>query len=156
MGRACVVSSVPSSPAVVHTRQMCHTYRATPGSVQHARHAVLRFATEAGAHAEAIRAICLAVSEACANVAVHAYRDRVSPGEMVVAASETDGDLSVSVVDHGLGLAPRADSPGIGMGMPLMSQLSDKLEVQTSEGEGTEICMKFSLGRPNLTLAACA
>ena len=75
---------------------------------------------------------------------------------MVVAASEADGDLSVSVVDHGLGLAPRPDSPGIGMGMPLMSQLSDKLEVQTSDGAGTEICMKFSLGaRPSLTLAAC-
>ena len=63
----------------------------------------------------------------------------------------------MSVVDHGLGLAHAPDSPGIGMGMPLMSQLSDKLEVQTSEGAGTEICMKFSLGaRPSLTLAACA
>ena len=68
---------------------MRHVYRATPGAVGHARHAVLQFATEAGAHAEAIRAICLAVTEACANVAVHAYRDWVSPGEMVVAASQT-------------------------------------------------------------------
>lgn len=135
---------------------MRQVYPATPGSVGHARHAVLEFAAEAGAHADAVRAICLAVTEACANVAVHAYRDRAAPGEMVVAATETAGDLSVSVVDHGMGLTPRPDSPGIGMGMPLMSQLSDKLEVQTSEGTGTSICMRFSLrGRPNLTLATC-
>jgi anti-sigma regulatory factor (Ser/Thr protein kinase) len=135
---------------------MRQVYEATPGSVGHARHAVSEFATEVGAHAEAVRAICLAVTEACANVAVHAYRDRVAPGEMVVAASEADGDLSVSVVDHGLGLTPRPDSPGIGMGMPLMSQLSDKLEVQTSEGTGTSICMRFNLrARPSLTLAHC-
>ena len=143
-----------SSPAAADTRQIRHVYRATPSAVGHARHAVSEFATEVGAHAEAVRAICLAVTEACANVAVHAYRDSVSPGEMVVAASEEDGGLSVSVVDHGLGLAPRPDSPGIGMGMPLMSQLSDRFEVQTSDGAGTEICMKFSLGaRPSLALA---
>ena len=70
-----------------------------------------------------VRVVGLAVTEACANVAVHAYRDRPVPGDMVVEAVAGQDQMHVTVVDHGSGLAPRFDSPGIGMGLPLMSQL---------------------------------
>jgi len=131
------------------------TYEATPSSVGHARHSVAELAREIGADDDAIRAISLAVTEACANVVVHAYREAGRAGDLIVTADEVHDGLMVSVLDHGLGVTPRFDSPGIGLGMPLMSQLADKLEVRSSEGAGTEVCMRFSLAsRQRLTLVA--
>lgn len=124
---------------------MRKVYRAAPESVRHARRAVSAFARKIGGNPEEVRAISLAVSEASSNVVDHAYHGRISPGEMVVLASLTGRHLKVQVIDHGVGLAPRFDSPGIGLGLPLLSQLSDKFEVCTSEGGGTEICMQFRL-----------
>ena len=129
-------------------RQMGQVHSATPPSVGRARRAVSEFAGGVGGDSATISAIELAVSEACANVTVHAYRDSDSPGEMVVLASESHGSLEVRVIDHGIGLTPRFDSPGIGMGLPLMSSLADSFEAQSSEEAGTEIRMQFTLGRP--------
>jgi len=106
---------------------------------------VSAFAGEIGGDPRQVGDIALAVTEACANVAVHAYRDADPPGQMEIVATEGEGALKVQVIDHGMGLFPRCDSPGIGLGMPLMSHLSDKFETQTSEGVGTEVCMQFNL-----------
>jgi anti-sigma regulatory factor (Ser/Thr protein kinase) len=137
---------------------MRQSYRATACSVGNARHAVSAFTQELGWDSEAVLAVSLAVTEACANVVVHAYRNHSDPGEMVVVAREADGGLEIQVIDHGLGLAPRIDSPGLGMGMPLMSQLSERFEVQTPFGGGTEVSMRFAppAGPPGrrMTLAA--
>ena len=127
-------------------RQMGQVHSATPSSVGRARRAVSDFAGGVGGDSQTLSAIELAVSEACANVAVHAYRDSASPGDMVVLASESDGSLEVRVIDHGVGLTPRFDSPGIGMGLPLMSRLADSFEAQSSADAGTEIRMQFTLG----------
>lgn len=127
-------------------RQMGQVHRATPGSVGRARRAVSEFAGGIGGDSQTLSAIELAVSEACANVAVHAYRDSASPGDVVVLASESDGSLEVRVIDYGVGLTPRFDSPGIGMGLPLMSRLADSFEAQSSAEAGTEIRMQFTLG----------
>lgn len=126
---------------------MGQVHSATPRSVGRARRAVSQFAGGVGGDSETLCAIELAVSEACANVTVHAYRDSPSPGEMVVLASESDGSLEVQVIDHGVGLTPRFDSPGIGMGLPLMSRLADSFEAQSSAESGTQIRMQFTLAR---------
>ncbi len=123
---------------------MRRTYQATPAATGTARNDVLRFALAMGADPAAINWIAVAVGEACSNVAVHAYRHS-SPGEMIVRASVVGGDLTVQVIDHGVGMTPRFDSPGIGLGLPLMSKLSDSLETKTADGGGTEVCMRFSL-----------
>lgn len=125
-------------------RQMRQAYQATPAAVQSARNGVLRFALAMGADPATTNSIAVAVGEACTNVAVHAYRHS-TPGEMVVSASVVGDDLKVQVTDHGVGMAPRSDSPGIGMGLPLISRLSDALETKTADGGGTEVCMRFSL-----------
>ena len=124
---------------------MGQVHTAEPRSVGRVRRAVSEFAGGVGGDPKTLSAIELAVSEACANVAVHAYRDSASPGDMVVLASESDGSLEVQVIDHGVGLTPRFDSPGIGMGLPLMSRLADSFEAQSSAGAGTEIRMQFTL-----------
>lgn len=125
-------------------REMRQVYEATPAAIGTARNAVLQFALAMGADPSRINSIAVAVGEACANVAVHAYRHS-TPGEMVVSASVVGGDLTVRVIDHGVGMTPRLDSPGIGMGLPLMLKLSDALETKTPDGGGTEVCMRFSL-----------
>ena len=56
--------------------------------------------------------IALAVTEACTNAVVHAYRD--SSGTISVTASHADGAPTVTVRDHGTGMAPRVDTPGSG------------------------------------------
>jgi serine/threonine-protein kinase RsbW/stage II sporulation protein AB (anti-sigma F factor) len=94
-----------------------------------------------GERAEDIR---LAVSEALSNAVVHAYRDRDTPGEMEVNACRCDDTLEVIVRDGGSGMAPRNDSPGLGLGLPVIARMADRVEVHGVEGStGTEIRMCF-------------
>src|SRR4051794_41974832 len=87
--------------------------------------------------------IKLAVTEACTNVVVHAYPN--SEGPMGLRASVDDGVLRVVVVDEGRGILPRADSPGLGLGLPLIATLAESLELGTGANEETEVRMSFRL-----------
>jgi anti-sigma regulatory factor (Ser/Thr protein kinase) len=115
---------------------------ATPDQVSVARRAVGGLAEAAGLDADVRAGVALAVSEACSNVVIHAYAD-TEPGELCVRASAAPGRLTVTVADRGRGMAPRSDSPGIGLGLPLMASLCATLEVRERQGGGTEICMVF-------------
>ena len=92
---------------------------------------------------EGICDIALAVTEACANAVVHAYPDR--PGVFEVRASLSPRGLVVAVRDHGSGMAPRPDSPGLGVGLPVMAAIADGLEIDTPSGAGTTVTMTFAL-----------
>ena len=82
------------------------------------------------------------------NVVVHAYRREDRPGRVELEA-EVDGDsLWVRVRDRGRGLEPRLDSPGLGLGLPLISQMSASREIISPEHGGTEIIMRFDLREP--------
>jgi anti-sigma regulatory factor (Ser/Thr protein kinase) len=86
----------------------------------------------------------LAVSEACTNVVVHAYAgDGNGLLDLDVIASAAR--LELVVRDHGRGMAPRADSPGLGVGLPLIASLADTLELGTAASGGTEVRMSFGL-----------
>src|ERR671932_357762 len=91
---------------------------------------------------DGIGAVRLAVSEAATNAVVHAYRE--TEGRLEVRAHVADGELVVVVADTGSGLAPRPDSPGLGLGMPLMATVPSRFRV-VSRGPGTEIHMAFAL-----------
>ena len=82
------------------------------------------------------------MSEAATNAVVHAYRE--SAGELQVRAFVEARELVVIVCDTGIGLAPRPDSPGLGLGMPLMASVTSSFQV-ASDGAGTEIRMVFAL-----------
>ncbi len=86
----------------------------------------------------------LAVTEACTNVVVHAYPD--GEGPMEVAAAIRDGRLAIAVRDDGRGMLPRPDSPGLGLGLPLIATLSETLELGRGEDDRTEVRMTFRLG----------
>ena len=87
--------------------------------------------------------IKLAVTEACTNVVIHAYPE--SEGPMEVRAILGKEHLSVVVRDEGRGVVPRADSPGLGLGLPLIATLTESLELGTGADDATEVRMTFRL-----------
>lgn len=89
--------------------------------------------------------IRLAVSEACANVVVHAYDDP-GTGLVDVELTTSPGSIEIVVRDQGRGMAPRADSPGLGVGLPLMASLAASLELANPQHGGTEVRMRFTVG----------
>jgi anti-sigma regulatory factor (Ser/Thr protein kinase) len=122
------------------------TYPSTPSGVGAMRREVADFAGRAGMSHDGIGDIQLAVSEAATNAVVHAYRER--EGHLRVSAYVDGTELIVVVADTGSGLAPRPDSPGLGLGMPLMASVTTRFSV-VSRGQGTEVHMAFALpGEP--------
>jgi anti-sigma regulatory factor (Ser/Thr protein kinase) len=91
--------------------------------------------------------IRLAVTEACANVVVHAYPDGRN-GPMEVIASRDEDTLTVLVRDWGRGIEPRPDSPGLGLGLSLIAALADSVQLAHGQVEHTEVRMTFSLSEP--------
>ncbi len=90
----------------------------------------------------------LAVTEACTNAVVHAYPEGEGPLE--VAAFVGEGRLMLVVRDEGRGIVPRTDSPGLGLGLPLIATLAEALELGTDERERTEVRMTFKLDSEDL------
>jgi serine/threonine-protein kinase RsbW len=89
-------------------------------------------------------AVALCVSEAVTNSVVHGFRG-LEPGEgdIEIRAWEQDGGLCVVVRDHGRGLAARDDSPGLGLGMPLMTAMADRF-LFAPDVPGTRVEMWFA------------
>jgi anti-sigma regulatory factor (Ser/Thr protein kinase) len=110
------------------------------------RHAVAGF-LDGHAIPEPLAAdVLLAVTEACTNVVQHAYID----GEREVADIELAADregpmLTISVRDHGRGFAPRVDSPGLGLGLPVIAAVTQNVEIRPAPEAGTLVVMSFSL-----------
>jgi anti-sigma regulatory factor (Ser/Thr protein kinase) len=121
-------------------------WSAVPESVPDVRHWLIDRAREAGAGPRALDAIGLAAAEAATNAVLHAFNDWVGVGEIAVSAELLDYDrIRVVVADNGSGLRPRPDSPGLGLGLPLISQLADDVEITTPPAGGTEVRMDFGL-----------
>jgi serine/threonine-protein kinase RsbW len=96
---------------------------------------------------EVVSDIRLAVTEACTNVVVHAYpEDREGPLE--VLATLRGEELTVRVRDEGPGIVPRPDSPGLGLGLPLIASLTEAMQLGHDADGHTEVCMTFALYRP--------
>jgi anti-sigma regulatory factor (Ser/Thr protein kinase) len=111
---------------------------ATPDSATVARKAV----------AEALRdvpvdrdAVLVMVSEAVANCAVHAYPER--EGRVRVLVEVSGMALDVVVSDDGVGIGTAAESSGLGLGVLLMDDLADDMEVDATAG--TRVTARFDL-----------
>jgi anti-sigma regulatory factor (Ser/Thr protein kinase) len=140
----------PSGAGAAHAPQdgsaaFSASYPARAESVGKARAAVAAFASRSGAAPATVEAVRLAVSEAATNVVVHAYRDLETPGEIDVAAAQAAGELWVIIADNGSGLHPRPDSPGLGLGLGLIAQVSDGLDLVHRAAGGLELRMRFVL-----------
>ena len=102
-----------------------------PASVRTARHAVAELASQFDCDTGAAR---IAVSEAVGNCVLHAYVGR-EPGPILVLAREIDGYLVIIVADCGGGIRPRLDSPGLGIGLPIVGRIADDVRIE-SDGAG--------------------
>jgi len=108
------------------------------------RHAFGGFAEVLCVDEQTLADIKLAVTEACTNVVIHAYDDG-EPGSLEVEASIGDGRLEVIIRDSGRGIVPRPDSPGLGLGLPLIATLTESLELGTDDLDHTEVRMTFRI-----------
>jgi len=133
------------------------SYPAVAEAVPLARRAVTDVAAAAGAGGERLEEIRLAVSEALTNAVVHAYRGD-EPGQFQVTAAVASGELWVLISDDGRGLHAFNDSRGLGIGLSLISGLTDDFAIVTRASGGTEVQMRFDLkqgpaGTPEIILA---
>jgi serine/threonine-protein kinase RsbW/stage II sporulation protein AB (anti-sigma F factor) len=116
---------------------------AVPASVPVLRAAVAEFVVAAGVDGDDVDAVKLAVSEAVTNAVMHAYVDAEEPGEVRVVTCLREGEIHVVVSDDGIGMMPRLDSPGLGVGLPFIADTADTLDIASGDGGGTELRMSF-------------
>ncbi len=87
--------------------------------------------------------VMVAVGEATANAAEHAYRG-TAPGRMqVVAAVDVDGQLTVTVRDQGRWRPPDRDPGDRGRGLLIMRQLVDGVVLQGEHGTTVTLSMRL-------------
>ncbi|MCA1657255.1 MAG: ATP-binding protein [Actinobacteria bacterium] len=123
------------------------SYPAQAIQVPGIRRAVNGVAILCGADGDLLVRIGLAVTEAVTNVVVHAYPAPGGGGLIHVSAYPSDGLLDVWIRDDGIGMAPRSDSPGLGLGLSLMAHETHRCEIRAaSDGGGTEVLLRFELG----------
>ena len=51
------------------------------------------------------------------------------------------------MADAGAGMAPRHDSPGLGLGLPLVGRVASSVDISARAGGGTLVRMSFDLDR---------
>jgi anti-sigma regulatory factor (Ser/Thr protein kinase) len=123
-----------------------------PDNVPVVRHALRGMLESCGLEASATADVLLAVTEACTNVVVHAYPDSAAEGRTMEIEADWQGDheLTVVVRDRGRGFSPRVDSPGLGLGLPVIAALTHRVELRETHGGGTEVAMDFVLSPTQL------
>ena len=116
-----------------------------PASVASLRTSIAAIAEAHGADEERIDAVRLAISEAVTNAVEHAYPD--GGGEVHVTATVLLGQLLVVVADDGCGLHHANESPGLGLGLPLIAVHADRCVLATPAMGGVQVEMRFDLER---------
>ena len=111
-----------------------------PASVTRARREMASIARDAGAPVDDVK---VAVSEAVGNAVLHAYRD-IPPGTITLRARRGRDRLEITVADDGSGMIPNVDSPGLGIGISLITRAADDVQFGSS-GSGTTVRMTFAL-----------
>ena len=127
------------------------TYEANPHSVGLVRNQMAALARDCGLDDRAVADVKLAVSEAATNALIHGTPE--GEGTIHVEARIASGELVISVADSGPGMRPRTDSPGLGLGLPVIASVADHFEID-SEGPGTRLRMAFGCPRASDSQAA--
>ena len=122
-------------------------YPAHASQIPAIRRGVAEVARDLGADDDVLLQVNLAVSEAATNAVQHAYRDRApaDAGDVRVVVRGEGGHLVVHIYDDGMGLTPRCDSPGLGLGLCLMAHETDRFEIRKTPEGGTEVVLHFLL-----------
>jgi serine/threonine-protein kinase RsbW/stage II sporulation protein AB (anti-sigma F factor) len=116
-------------------------YEATARSVGVVRNQMAALARDCGLDEQGVGDVRLAVSEAATNALIHAYHED-SLRTIRVRVTMGDGELLIAIGDDGGGMQARSDSPGLGLGLPVIASLANRLEI-VDEAPGTELRMAF-------------
>lgn len=117
-----------------------------------ARVAVAAFAAPLDPTVEELTEIKTAVSEAVSNAIIHAYKADEDGMVTVECMIDEAGRVTIVVSDSGIGIedidlareplyTSRPGEERSGMGFTVMESFMDKLEVQSTPGEGTRVTM---------------
>lgn len=115
-----------------------------------ARVVVAAFLTRLDPTLEQLQDVKTAVSEAVTNAVIHGYEEK--GGKIQMTATLENGQLSLSIADKGIGIenVPEAMQPLFttkpegersGMGFSFMEAFMDRVEVESSPGNGTVVHM---------------
>lgn len=115
-----------------------------------ARVVVAAFLTRLDPTLEQLQDVKTAVSEAVTNAVIHGYEEK--GGKIQMTATLENGQLSLSIADKGIGIenVPEAMQPLFttrpegersGMGFSFMEAFMDRVEVESSPGNGTIVHM---------------
>ena len=109
------------------------------------RHALAGLAEEIGMDEPGLADLKTVVTEACMNVALHAYRGEAGP--LSVEAEADDTGLTVVVRDEGVGIRPQADSgrESLRLGLSLIAALSSSFAISGGVDRGTEVTIRVPL-----------
>lgn len=137
--------------------EICLEFDAISENEGLARVVIAAFVARLDPAIDALEDVKTAVSEAVTNAVIHGYGER--GGRVVMrAAISADKELSVEIIDSGVGIADveQAMQPlfttGLanersGMGFSFMEAFMDQVEVLSTPGEGTWVTMKKQIGR---------
>lgn len=137
---------------------VCLNLTSRPENVLLVRQALGGVAEAIGLDLLELNDVSTAVSEACNNVALHAYEGAEGPLEVEIEAHA--GGITVVVRDRGVGIHPRIegiDEDGEetrsgGIGLPIMLALAQSVEFNDLDGNGTEVRLEFAVS-PSVELA---
>ena len=115
-----------------------------------ARVVIAAFLTRLDPTLEQLQDVKTAVSEAVTNAVIHGYEEK--GGKIQMTATLENGQLSLSISDKGIGIenVPEAMQPLFttkpegersGMGFSFMEAFMDRVEVESSPGNGTIVHM---------------
>ncbi len=91
----------------------------------------------------------IAVTEACTNAVVHAYKGKV--GEIVVRCFPAKNVITVEVSDRGVGFNPKTVVPGakgkgktpsLGLGLTFIKSVTNDLKIKSVPKKGTSLTFR--------------
>ncbi len=68
---------------------------------------------------------------------------------MHVTAAHCDNHIEVTIADEGVGVRPRGDSPGVGLGLQIIARTATAFDVSDLPGGGARLVLRFAL--PTIT-----
>jgi anti-sigma regulatory factor (Ser/Thr protein kinase) len=120
---------------------------ALPENIALVRAAVAERAEAYGLGNSVIADLKTVVSEASANVVLHAYAGAAEPGPLEVEMTRDSTKVRLVVRDRGVGIRPQPESThaSLKMGLSLIGAISSAFQLRSGHETGTELSIELAL-----------